>query len=142
VLDICAGTGNLGIESLSRGAAHAVFIDSSTDAVQLIQANLKLLGFLDKGTVLHMATSKALNSLAKSSGNVFDLVFFDPPYNLAIPAEILPVLGASVLVSETAYVVVEQSARSMLAEEYGSLQLVDRRVYGDTALFIYANGNR
>ena len=76
VLDLCAGTGQLGIEALSRGAASAVFVDSSQAAIALIKENLKTCGFTDKAQVY---TRDVLDYL--KSGEKFDLIFVDPPYD-------------------------------------------------------------
>ena len=76
ILDLYAGTGQLGIEALSRGAGSAVFIDSKPDAVKLIKENLKLCGFEDMASVF---TREALLYLENSEK--FDLIFVDPPYD-------------------------------------------------------------
>ena len=75
VLDLFAGTGQLGIEALSRGAAEAVFVDRRPDAVRLVQENLALCAFTDRARV------KSGDALAYlKSGEKFDLIFLDPPY--------------------------------------------------------------
>ena len=76
VLDLFAGTGQLGIEALSRGAASAVFIDTKPDAIKLIWDNIKHCGFEDSSTVLSRDALRFLESEEK-----FDLIFVDPPYN-------------------------------------------------------------
>jgi 16S rRNA (guanine(966)-N(2))-methyltransferase RsmD len=137
VLDICAGTGNLGIEALSRGAAEAVFIDREHAATVLIRANLTALGFNDAATVLEMPAERALTRL-QASGKSFDLIFFDPPYALSLPEMILPQVSTLGLASAQAIIVVEQQRNAILADTYGTLAKYDQRVYGDTALFFYA----
>ena len=75
VLDLFAGTGQLGIEALSRGAAEAVFVDKRADAMKLVRDNLELCGLLDRARV------RSDDSLAYlRSGEKFDLIFLDPPY--------------------------------------------------------------
>jgi len=76
VLDLFAGTGQVGIEALSRGAASAVFVDSKPDAAKLVRKNLELCGFIDSATVY---TCDALAYL--QGGERFDLIFIDPPYD-------------------------------------------------------------
>ena len=79
VLDLFAGTGQLGIEALSRGAAEAVFVDRRPDAVRLVQENLALCGFTDRARV------KSGDALAYlKSGEKFDLIFLDPPYEAGL----------------------------------------------------------
>ena len=76
VLDLFAGTGQMGIEALSRGAASCVFIDRRTDAVKLIRDNLNVCGLADRAQV---ACADAMGYLASMRGK-FDLIFLDPPY--------------------------------------------------------------
>ncbi|MCL2126021.1 MAG: 16S rRNA (guanine(966)-N(2))-methyltransferase RsmD [Oscillospiraceae bacterium] len=76
ILDLFAGTGQLGIEALSRGAKSATFIDTSPDAIKLIWDNLKLCGLTENASV---HTADALSYLKKDE--TFDLIFVDPPYN-------------------------------------------------------------
>lgn len=142
ILDLCAGTGNLGIEALSRGAEQAVFVDSSREATQLIEANLALLNFSARSTLLQLPLNSALKHLINAGQGPFDLVFLDPPYALDIPAEVMPALGNSTLLAPSAVVVVEQDAKQTLAESYGRLTLFDHRLYGDTALFFYLHAGK
>ena len=75
VLDLFAGTGQLGIEALSRGAKSAAFVDLNPDAIKLIRDNIKLCGFADVSSV---STAEALSYLKRDGS--FDLIFVDPPY--------------------------------------------------------------
>lgn len=137
VLDLCAGTGNLGIEALSRGAAAAVFVDSSRDSAAVIRRNLELTGFTDRGTVLVQDALGALRTL-ESRGGTFDLVFLDPPYGQEILPPVLERLGSSPLLAPGAVVVAEHAAREGLAERYGTLERTGLRTYGDTTLAFYS----
>ena len=76
VLDLFAGTGQMGIECLSRGAASAVFVDQRKDAAQLVKKNLELTGLSDRAKVIN---GNARDFIARTSEQ-FDLVFLDPPY--------------------------------------------------------------
>lgn len=133
VLDIFAGTGNLGIEALSRGAAQAVFIDSSREAVQVIRTNLSQLGFVASGLVLQKEALAALKTL-EAAGDRFDIVFLDPPYTRGLTEKVLEHLASSPLVDAGTLVVAESSAKETLPGGFGHLLMFDRRVYGDTAL--------
>jgi 16S rRNA (guanine(966)-N(2))-methyltransferase RsmD len=79
VLDLFAGTGQLGIEALSRGAAGAVFVDASNDAVHLVRDNIKHTGFEDKATVI-----KGDAIAFTKNGGKFDVIFLDPPYDAGL----------------------------------------------------------
>jgi 16S rRNA (guanine966-N2)-methyltransferase len=128
VLDLYAGSGALGIEALSRGAASAVFVDSDARAVAAIERNLASLG-LDERVV----RDDALRFLARAEGR-FDLVFCDPPYDsasrLAGPlAERLPAVTP-----EGARIVTESDKRRPLELPF---PLLRERSYGDTRIAIH-----
>lgn len=111
VLDIFAGSGSLGIESLSRGAAHVTFVDSSRDAAAAIRANLAELGFADYARLLVSDVRRALANLG-GSRDTFDLVFVDAPFRDDISADVLTLLGEWELVAPGGWIVVEQSKRA------------------------------
>ncbi len=137
VLDLCAGTGNLGIECLSRGAAAAVFVDSSRESAAVVRKNLELTGFAALSRIVVQDALSALKSM-EGRERPFDLVLIDPPYEREILPPLLERLGASSLLTEDATVVAELSARETLEERYGRLQLTGIRTYGDTLLAFFA----
>jgi 16S rRNA (guanine966-N2)-methyltransferase len=114
VLDIFAGSGSLGIESLSRGAAHVTFVDSSRDAAAAIRANLAQLELSDRARIVMSDVRRALGELARSHES-FDLVFVDAPFKNDISAEVLALLAEHQLVALDGWVVVEQSKRAPAA---------------------------
>jgi 16S rRNA (guanine966-N2)-methyltransferase len=131
VLDLYAGSGALGIEALSRGAAEAVFVDSDPRAVAAIRRNLAALG-LD--APVHRSDALAFVRAARQR---FDLVLVDPPYSSAhrlagALSERLPAV-----VTENARIVSESDKRAPLELE---LPLVDERIYGDTRIAIHRAG--
>jgi len=136
VLDIFAGTGSLGIEALSRGAAQAVFIDSHRESAALVATNLRLLGFTDRSRVLESEALSALRSLEKREAT-FSLVFIDPPYRQGLAEKVLEYLAASALIDDDALVVAEISSGELLPTAFGALREFDRRVYGDTAIAFF-----
>jgi 16S rRNA (guanine966-N2)-methyltransferase len=114
VLDIFAGSGSLGIESLSRGAAHATFVDSSRDAATAIRANLAQLELSDRARVLVSDVHRALVELGRSHES-FDLAFVDAPFKDDMSAEVLALLAELDLVAPGGWIVVEQSKRAPAA---------------------------
>ena len=114
VLDIFAGSGSLGIESLSRGAAHVTFVDSSRDAAAAIRANLAALEAGDSARILVSDVRRALAELQHSRES-FDLVFVDAPFKDDLSADVLTLLGELQLVAPGGWVVVEQSKRAPAA---------------------------
>lgn len=141
VLDLFAGTGALGIEALSRGAAFALFADQSLAAGKIIESNLKKCfpqpraGFLR----LNLATATSLIPLlaACPNGAHFDLVFMDPPYKKNLAARLLPMIEQDGLLAPKARVIVEEHQSIQLASQVGSLHLTDQRRYGETKLWLY-----
>ena len=114
VLDIFAGSGSLGIESLSRGAAQVTFVDSSRDAASAIRANLAGLGFSDQARIIVSDVRRALADL-RGLPDAFDLVFVDAPFKDDMSAEVLTQLGGFDLVAPGGWIVVEQSKRAPAA---------------------------
>jgi len=89
VLDLFAGTGQLGIEALSRGAKSAVFVDSKPEALKLIRENLKLSGFSDSASVYAGDAMKYLAGDSRRKNERFDIVFIDPPYDAGLTGNAL-----------------------------------------------------
>lgn len=105
VLDLFAGSGQMGIEALSRGAEKATFIDSGREAMEIVKKNCASTGFSDK---CHFLVSDAKNYIRKASGREsYDLVFVDPPYALECCGEIAGALAKAKLIIPGAIVVLE-----------------------------------
>jgi 16S rRNA (guanine966-N2)-methyltransferase len=132
VLDLYAGSGALGIEALSRGAAEATFVDSDQAAVRTVRQNLSRLG-IDHARVTRSGVGPFLKNAARR-GQRWDLAFCDPPYRLAHRlGRDLATLLPPVLVDE-AKIVCESSPRQPLKLEF---PLLTERRYGDTLICIY-----
>jgi len=131
VLDLYAGSGALGIEALSRGAAAAVFVDRAQPAIAAIRANLTALGI--DADVRRTQAHTALRA-ASARAEAYDLVFLDPPYRRAaeLGRELSKALPA--VLAPGARVVSESDRRDVLALE---LPLTDERRYGDTVIRIH-----
>ena len=130
VLDAYAGTGAIGIEALSRGAAEVTFVERDPRAVKLIEANLSALGA--SGAIIRAGWSDAVTRLG---GQVFDLIILDPPYADTAAAEALE--AAHALVSEGTRVVVEHAARHAPPADVSGLRLMRTVKAGDSALSFY-----
>ncbi len=131
VLDLFAGSGALGIEALSRGAAEATFVDRAPAAIRALRANLEALG-IDAEVV--RADALAALRAARAAARQYDLVFLDPPYRHA--ARLAPALTEAIdgLVAPGGSVVSESDRRVPMALD---LQLTDERRYGDTLIRIH-----
>jgi 16S rRNA (guanine966-N2)-methyltransferase len=117
VLDLFAGSGALGIEALSRGAARATFVDSDRAAGRVIEANLATCGLLDRATVVATTVERFL---AGRAGDPFDLALVDPPYDFGDWVGLIPTIPATLVVAE--------AARSVEAPE--GWEVVRSRRYG------------
>jgi 16S rRNA (guanine966-N2)-methyltransferase len=134
VLDLFAGSGALGIEALSRGAAWAVFVERDRAALQALSANLDALALVPPRAQVRRADALAALQAARRREETYDLLFIDPPYSQArdwgpeLTVALAPVLGPA------ARVVVESDRRAPL--ELG-LELERERRYGDTSIRIH-----
>lgn len=136
VLDLFSGTGNLGIEALSRGAANAVFVDENPRSINILRKNIDLCGFADRADVLQASAEYGIKLLSKK-GKKFNLVFLDPPYNKGFVDKTLQEIARAGILEEATIVIAEHSLREIPAEKYDGLSLTDRRKYGDTEISFY-----
>lgn len=135
-LDLFAGTGAVGIEALSRGAAMVYFVESSRAAAELIRGNLEPLGVAWKFRILRQEVRHAILAL-ESQGASANFIFLDPPYAMqAGYRETLTALADSAI-AESALVIVEHERKSDPGETFGSLHRTRRLEQGDVALSFY-----
>ena len=132
VLDAYAGTGAVGIEALSRGAAHVTFVDRDRRATALIDANLGRLGVRDRYAIIRAELADAIRQLRARR---FDIIFLDPPYGPATLADALSL--AAPLTTDDTVVVLEHAARDAAPEFAGALVRVRDRRSGDSALSFF-----
>lgn len=100
VLDLYAGTGALGIEALSRGAAEAVFVERDPTVVAVLRANVETTGFVDRATVMAVDAFSALDGLIRQQRH-FDLALADPPYAFDRWPELLALVPADIVAIES-----------------------------------------
>ncbi|MEO8538209.1 MAG: 16S rRNA (guanine(966)-N(2))-methyltransferase RsmD [bacterium] len=131
VLDLFAGTGALGIEALSRGAAHATFYEAEAGAITAILASLARTKLADNAKVVRGRLPAALGAVQER----FSLIFMDPPYGDDSAEPTLMVVDR--LLSEGGIVVYEHASRYNPPERPARLRQTERRVYGDTAIALY-----
>jgi 16S rRNA (guanine966-N2)-methyltransferase len=136
-LDICAGSGAVGIEALSRGARSATFIDSSRRACAVIESNLASIGITSNATIINRDAVAALKRLGADAAT-FDIIFFDPPYASELYSQVMRGLGAGELLGSEALVIAEHRAKTPPAAEYGELRIYREVKQGESALAFYA----
>ncbi len=134
VLDLFAGSGQLGIEALSRGARSAVFVDNSAASIKVIKQNLENVGLLDNAKVY----TSDFASFTAMSRDTFDIVFLDPPYKLGflVPAlkSVLP------LMSDFGIIVCEYPPEVEIPQSIGGFEIAKTYRYGKINVSIYRKG--
>ncbi len=136
-LDLFAGTGNIGIEALSRGAATAVFVDNNTESTGIIKKNLAVTGFELCARVICLNVTDALPLLEKE-GLKFNIIFIDPPYLKGIEVAALAGIGGHGIMEPGGKVIVESSKKDDQPPcSIGGLKIFRREAYGDTLLTFY-----
>lgn len=136
-LDLYAGSGAVGIEALSRGAAEVVFVERAASAVKVLRENLKNLGIVERARV---QTAAAVTFLRSGMG-MFDVIFLDPPYEEAEEyAQALGLLGGvdAAMLAPGAIIVAEHRRKDRLEESYGALARTRLLEQGDAALSFYS----
>lgn len=135
-LDLYAGTGAVGIEALSRGAAAAVFVEHSRSALAMLYRNLDMSGFRDRAEVVPMEVLRYLRRAACESQQ-FDLIFLDPPYLHADAGTAISIIAATDLLTPTGTAILERSTKVVPIRVPSGLTLVREVRHGDTALQLY-----
>ena len=136
VLDFFAGTGALGFEALSRGAAFAVFVERDRKVAELISSTAQALGAKDKVSILAMAALEAVPQLIRR-GDTFGIVFLDPPYGTECLEGVLFNRAFPDLIEPEGILIVERSLREPQLEVPGELRKVSTKRYGDTVVEMF-----
>ena len=134
VLDICSGTGSLGIESFSRGANAVYFVDKDHKSINLIYKNISKLNidieFENKIKIIKDEATKALKNIKK----IFQIILIDPPYNTNIIEKCLLKLKEFNLINQDSYIFAESSKTETF--NYEGYQILDIKIYGNSKLTI------
>jgi 16S rRNA (guanine966-N2)-methyltransferase len=136
--DICAGSGAVGIEALSRGAENVAFIESSRKAVTVIGENLRHCDIKDGVRVINRDAITALKYLASREVK-FDIIYFDPPYDSDIHSPVLWQIEKHGLLAENGIVIVEHRRQTLLTPNYDNLRPYREIVQGDSCLTFYSD---
>lgn len=134
VLDLFAGTGQLGIECLSRGASSAVFVDQSREAVKIVKDNLKACGLT--GTVVQADAMSFLRTCGK-----FDIIFVDPPYDSDLYESVLNTVNSIDILSDGGIIICESRRERALPEMTAPYKKRREYTYGKVKLCIYTKEN-
>jgi 16S rRNA (guanine966-N2)-methyltransferase len=151
-LDLCAGSGAIGIEAASRGASEVVFVDKSPRACAVIKENLAMIGAQDEARIIQgdaLAVVKQLentlnlqpDSQVKRSPQTtskFDIVYLDPPYVSFIYTDVLQQLATSQIIDEDSLVIVEHRTKTFLERAYGNLKIYREVKQGESSLAFFS----
>jgi 16S rRNA (guanine(966)-N(2))-methyltransferase RsmD len=130
VLDLFAGTGNLGLEALSRGANHTTFVEQSMVSISLIRENAVLTKLQDRITIVKANVLSAIGRL----GGQFDLIFCDPPYNKNLVSQVLTSIDQAAILADGAILIIEHSQHEGVEIALNQLQLVRSERFGETCI--------
>jgi len=133
VLDIFAGTGNLGLEALSRGAKTGVFVDNNKESIAVITENAHHTKLFERTEIYKNDVYRSLE-LFSQKGRTFDLIFCDPPYKRGFIQGVLEKLNSYPIIAPQGVVVIEHSRDEKIADEWENLQLRRTEKYGTTLI--------
>jgi len=137
VLDLFAGTGNLGIEALSRGAKKAIFVEKERQALRLIQRNLTQFGLEERSEILPRDVKRAIGIL-KQRRECFDLILMDPPYERGLIRKTLMELNSQQICHKDSILVIEHNRREPLPHVMDGWNIIRQRRMGDTVISFLA----
>jgi len=139
VLDLFAGSGSLGLEALSRGAGHAVFVEKDLKAASILRSNCEGLAYGARTEILVKDAAAAVTLLAEC-GDSFDVILMDPPYDRDLEAPILKAVSEGFLLNPEGVFVLEHLSRDPMPDSVASLVRMDCRKYGNTSISFYQRG--
>ncbi len=137
VADLFAGTGNLGLEALSRNAKLVYFSDNNGESIRLIKENVNICeGSYKNAKIFHCDYSKAIDKI-KREENLCDLILVDPPYHLNVHENVIEILSETKVLAAEGVVVVEHSKDTILGEKIGKFHMFKQKKYGIINISLY-----
>lgn len=130
-LDLFAGSGQMGIEAISRGAVSATFVDSSRKAIDVVRKNLNNVGFYSRAKVVHTDSLGFLNMNTEA----FDIAFLDPPYGTGVLQQALPLVAEKM--KKTGIIIAESNENDEILQNYGEFVLDRERHYGKIKVSVF-----
>lgn len=135
VLDLFSGTGNLGIESLSRGAASVTFVESHPQSLSIIRKNIEKLKVSEPYDII---SKDVISFLKNPPAQQMDVIFADPPFTKAMADEVMQTIAQTSLFAPHTVMAIESAKKEKLEDRYGSLSRIDQRIFGDKVLSFFA----
>lgn len=134
VLDLFSGTGNLAIESHSRGASYVEAVESHPQSLKIIKKNIDILqisGFIQ------CIKFDVLKYLQNYQGETFDVIFIDPPFTKSLSHSVLEAIGSSSVLKQGTWIVIESSKQERVDKEYNGLKFLEQKSFGDKKVTFY-----
>lgn len=135
VLDLFSGTGNLGLEAISRGAEKVVFVDENPKSIEILRKNIEKLK-VDRGSY-EIVISDAFRFLKKTTDKKFNFIFIDPPFTQKMAHDIMDALDKTSLYNLETFISIESQKKERMEPEYQRLVRFDYRDYGDKVLSFF-----
>jgi len=140
VLDLFAGTGNLGLEALSRGASHVTFVEKNSKSMSIIRDNIQSLKISPQE---HTLILKDVFSFLKTySGEPFDLILIDPPFTEKLAHDVMIALAESKCVKDDSLIAIEAIKQERIELNYAELICYDKQDYGDKSLSLFSKSKQ
>lgn len=138
VLDLFSGTGNLSIEAFSRGAKSVESVEKNPASLKIIYENLKHLG-VEREIRVHK--DDAFRYVQRYQGEPFDIIFIDPPFTEVLADKIMVEIQKSKIFHKETTIAIESAKKEKIMKEYGSLEAIDTREFGDKILTLFKPRN-
>jgi len=139
VLDLFCGSGAIGLEALSRGAAHAVFVDNAQPAINATLQNIEKTRLAHLAELVKLPAAQAISKLS-ATGRAFDIIFMDPPYETELLKEMLCLIAKANILAKDGMIIAETDTKLNVANPVdlpAELCLTDTRVYGRACFLFY-----
>lgn len=134
ILDLFSGTGNLGIESLSRDCAEVTFVEKNKKSIEILSKNISKLKIVDSYKVVQLDVFKFIKNY---EGQGFDVIFADPPFTESIADQVVQAINDSKLFHGDTVLAIESGRREKILDDYSKLTRYDFREFGDKFLSLY-----
>ena len=137
VVDLYSGTGAIGLEALSRGAARVVFVEHHQSSLELLRENLKRCGNPPEGTLISCDVRKAFGHSEFLKWGPYDIVFADPPYETEERESLMSLISHQVPLASDGTVILEHPTKTIVSEQIESLYQYRQARYGNTSLSFF-----
>lgn len=138
VIDLFSGTGNLGLEAISRGAKHCYFGDKARESLLLTKENIKHCQVEDQATIISGDFERVLERISEKA----DIIFLDPPYKAGLVESCLNKIEELDLLSEDGVIVIEHGKREILADEIGIFEKIKEKRYGTILVSLFGKAKK